>query len=645
MRLFDSSRFAIRTLLLLSAATLLAPGIVAQTAVTTQVKTDWRRIGTLTLAEGLASPSSGGAVERVLFLDDGRLQAALPGGHVWQTADGENWTPAETMPAAERTTSAFRLPEAGAILRESRGGPAVLFAGGSQLWRSEDSGRTWSNLTQTRGGRESSVLGAPVNDLAVDPGNPDRIAVAAASGVWVSLDGGLSWQGWNDGLPAFRVTRILAAPAGGRGVQVLLQGQSAAKAVEWAPGFRLGWLPASSSDPEEALKVAFAESLHTKLSAAAEGSGAYYAGSEDGRLWSSLDGGALWRPATLAAGSGPVLRIVSDPQDGRFALAALAGANGAGGKGPRVLRTLDGGANWDDLTSDLPDGQVQGLAFDRSTGAVYAATSQGVFLSYQGLRVPEPPARWTPLRGLPDAPATDVRLDEAGVRVLAAVDGYGVYESPATHRTRQPLLLRAADYASGAAAPGALLTIVGSGVDRVTVNSLPGVVLSSNSIESQIQVPFEASGDSLQVTASRTGASSLSFGMPLRQVAPAILTDGDGFPVIIDADSGLQIDALNPVRPGARLQILATGLGRVRPDWPAGMAAPAEHPPEVVAAPRVLLDGVPVKVVRSVLAPGYVGFYLVEFDAPEFLDSGAAEVVIESGGQTSNTVRVYMAAQ
>jgi hypothetical protein len=250
MRLFDSSRFAIRTLLLLSAATLLAPGIVAQTAVTTQVKTDWRRIGTLTLAEGLASPSSGGAVERVLFLDDGRLQAALPGGHVWQTADGENWTPAETMPAAERTTSAFRLPEAGAILRESRGGPAVLFAGGSQLWRSEDSGRTWSNLTQTRGGRESSVLGAPVNDLAVDPGNPDRIAVAAASGVWVSLDGGLSWQGWNDGLPAFRVTRILAAPAGGRGVQVLLQGQSAAKAVEWAPGFRLGWLPASSSDPE-----------------------------------------------------------------------------------------------------------------------------------------------------------------------------------------------------------------------------------------------------------------------------------------------------------------------------------------------------------------------------------------------------------
>jgi uncharacterized protein (TIGR03437 family) len=629
--------------MLLFAAAFLASNTVAQTVNSSQVKADWRRIGTVTLVEGLASPSAGGAVERVHFLEDGRLQAELSGGRVWQTADGESWTPSGSIPNAEPVSAAVRLPEAGALLRESKVGPALLFAGGSQLWRSEDSGRTWRNLTQTR---EGSVLGSAVNDLTVDPRNADRVAVAAASGVWVSLDGGLSWQGWNDGLPAFRVTRILSTPAGGRGLQVLLRGANTAKAVEWAPGFRLGWLPASGRDVEESLKASFAASLHTKLSAAAEAPGAIYAGSEDGRLWSSLDGGSLWRPGTLPAGSGPVRRIVSDSQDGRFALAALAAnPSAASGKTGRVLRTLDGGANWDDLTSDLPEGPVYGLAFDRTTGAVYAATSQGVFFSYQGLRAPEPAARWTPLRGLPDAPAMDVRLDEAGVRVLAAVDGYGVYESPAPHRTRQPLLLRAADYASGPAAPGTLLTIVGSDVERVTVNSQPGVILSSSAVESQIQIPFEASGDSLRITASRTGASSLSFGLPLRQVAPAILTDGDGFPVIIDASSGLQVDALNPVRPGARLQILATGLGRVSPDWPAGMAAPVEHPPEVLAGVLVRMAGAPMKVVRSVLAPGYVGFYLVEFDAPEFLDSGVAEVAIEGAGQTSNAVRVYTAAE
>lgn len=630
---------------LLFVTLLLVTGGVAQTGASAQPKTDWRRIGTVTLAEGLASPSAGGAVERVSFLNDGRLQVALQGGRLWQTADGETWTRAESMPAAERAPSAVRVPEAGAILRESKRGPSLLFAGGSQLWRSEDSGKTWRNLTQTKTQTQgSSVLGAPVNDLAVDSENPDRIAVAASTGVWVSLDGGLSWQGWNDSLPAFHVTRILAAPARSRGLQALVHRGTEPTAVEWAPGFRLGWLPTGARDSEEILKAALSQSLPAKLSAAAEGPGTFYAGSEDGRLWSNADGGTLWRQATLAAGSGSVRRIVADPQDGRFALAAFAGSDAAG-KGARVLRTLDGGANWDDVTSDLPDGPVNGLAFDRSTGAVYAATNQGVFLSFQGLRVPEPAARWTALGGLPDAAATDVRLDEAGVRVLAAVDGYGVFESPAPHRTRQPLLLRAADYAAGPAAPGSLLTIVGSSVERVTVNSQPGVVLSSNAVESQIQIPFEASGDAVRVTASRTGAEPVSFGMTLRQIAPAILTDGDGFPVIIDADSGLQVDALNPVRPGARLQVLATGLGRVRPDWPAGMAAPSEHPPEVLAGVRVLLDGAPMKVLRSVLAPGYVGFYLVEFDAPEFLDSGVAEVVIEGAGQSSHAVRVYTAAQ
>src|SRR5450759_752740 len=120
MRQFVPTHFATRRVLLLSGSILLASNIVAQTVASNQIKADWRRIGTVTIAEGLASPSSGGAVERVHFLEDGRLQAALPGGRVWQTADGENWTPAESLPTVERSRDAFRLPEAGAILRESK---------------------------------------------------------------------------------------------------------------------------------------------------------------------------------------------------------------------------------------------------------------------------------------------------------------------------------------------------------------------------------------------------------------------------------------------------------------------------------------------------------------------------------------------
>jgi uncharacterized protein (TIGR03437 family) len=598
-------------------------------------KPDWRRVGTLTLAEGLPSPSAGAPVERVAFLADGALVAGLPGGRFWRTADGAAWTAVETAPPTEPATGAAQLPEPGALVRESRRGPALVYAGGEQVWRSEDGGRTWRNLTQLRQG---SLLGARVNDLAVDPENPDRVAVAAATGVWISLDGGLSWQGWNENLPAFRAVRIVAAPARGRGSHVALAGAAGTKVVEWAPGFRLGWLPTAGVDKEELLRGAYGRILNAKLSAAAEGGGAQYAGSDDGRLWASLDSGQSWRPASNSNALSEVRRIVTDPQDGRFALAALAGSEG---KGTRVLRTLDGGATWDDLTADLPEARVNGLAFDRATGALYAATERGVFLSYQGLRAPEPAARWQALAGLPEAAATDVQLDEPGVRVLAAVDGFGVFESPAPHRARQPLLLHAADYGQRPAAPGALLTIAGGQAEMVTANSLPGVVLSATPVESQIQLPFDVAGDSVRITAQRAGATALSFGLPLRQVAPAILVDGDGFPVVIDADTGLQVDALNPVRPGARLQIMATGLGRVRPDWPAGMPAPADRPPAVVAAVRVLVDGLPATVARSVLAPGYVGFYLVEFDAPQFLNAGIAELTVEAAGQLSNPVRVY----
>lgn len=598
-------------------------------------KPDWRRVGTLTLAEGLPSPSAGAPVERVAFLADGALVAGLPGGRFWRTADGAAWTAVETAPPTEPATGAAQLPEPGALVRESRRGPALVYAGGEQVWRSEDGGRTWRNLTQLRQG---SLLGARVNDLAVDPENPDRVAVAAATGVWISLDGGLSWQGWNENLPAFRAVRIVAAPARGRGLHVALAGAAGTKVVEWAPGFRLGWLPTAGVDKEELLRGAYGRILNAKLSAAAEGGGAQYAGSDDGRLWASLDSGQSWRPASNSNALSEVRRIVTDPQDGRFALAALAGSEG---KGTRVLRTLDGGATWDDLTADLPEARVNGLAFDRATGALYAATERGVFLSYQGLRAPEPAARWQALAGLPEAAATDVQLDEPGVRVLAAVDGFGVFESPAPHRARQPLLLHAADYGQRPAAPGALLTIAGGQAEMVTANSLPGVVLSATPVESQIQLPFDVAGDSVRITAQRAGAAALSFGLPLRQVAPAILVDGDGFPVVIDADTGLQVDALNPVRPGARLQIMATGLGRVRPDWPAGMPAPADRPPAVVAAVRVLVGGLPATVARSVLAPGYVGFYLVEFDAPQFLNAGIAELTVEAAGQLSNPVRVY----
>jgi uncharacterized protein (TIGR03437 family) len=103
----------------------------------------------------------------------------------------------------------------------------------------------------------------------------------------------------------------------------------------------------------------------------------------------------------------------------------------------------------------------------------------------------------------------------------------------------------------------------------------------------------------------------------------------------------VMLDGMNPAHSRMRLQILAPGLGRVRPDWPAGTPAPLENTPQVVAPVTVLWNREPVDVLRAVLAPGYTGVYLVEIEVPVLLQYGLSELAIQVNGQESNRVRVY----
>ena len=73
-------------------------------------------------------------------------------------------------------------------------------------------------------------------------------------------------------------------------------------------------------------------------------------------------------------------------------------------------------------------------------------------------------------------------------------------------------------------------------------------------------------------------------------VSPAIFVGPDGVPVIFDADSGMPLEG-NVAHSGQRLQVMLNGLGKVRPDWPTGVAAPAVNTPVVTAKVQAYLDG------------------------------------------------------
>ncbi len=235
----------------------------------------------------------------------------------------------------------------------------------------------------------------------------------------------------------------------------------------------------------------------------------------------------------------------------------------------------------------------------------------------------------------------DVRLDAGANQLYVAVDGYGVYAAIAPHRFRDARVVNAADYSGRSRRPriasqrprggrhfGAGGRHGGSGVGlRCQRRTDPG--------------PLRRFRRQHCPLAPLPGDKTIAAAYPLRDVSPAIFVDPDGTPMILDADSGEMLDASKPARSGARIQILATGLGRVDPAWPTGAPGPSVNPPRVVAPLRAYLDQRQIEIGRAVLAP-YVGFYLIEIELPRIVNAGPAELYVEAAGQPSNHVRLYI---
>jgi uncharacterized protein (TIGR03437 family) len=597
---------------------------------------DWRHIGNTAVALSLASPASG-PVDRLWYSPDGaRLYVRTAAGAVFETADFEKWRPSAAVPpAAEADAPATVVPGGARGVRAAPGDGRRLYAYGDQVLRADDGGHAWADVTAF-GGR--SVIGGGIRDLAVSPLDREEVVAANDNGVWRSLDGGASWAGLNETLPNLPARRIAALPQGTSGLRVAA---GALGVLEWAPGEKQAWriVQDSAAAQDDAGRKALSQTLGSEITALAAAGDSLYAGSADGRLFVSSDRGRNWI-STPPAERGPVEAIFADAREPRQALAAL-GANPRGATGQHVLRTVNGGQFWDDLTADLPETAAYGIAADRPSGAVYVATGRGVYTAHADLNAAAPATSWTPLAGLPQAPALDVKLDAGGNQLFVAVQGYGVYATLAPHRLGSLRLVNTADFSQRAAAPGSLLSVLGVRVRTARAGEVDLPVLAASDSESQIQVPFSARGPSLSM-ALETGAGSVRLAVPVESVSPAIFVDRDGTPLVLNADTGVLLDAMNTAHSNARLQILATGLGAVKPDWTAGMPGPLDNPPQVVAPVEAFLDRAPVEVTRAVLAPGYIGLYLIEVQLPALVNAGPAELYVASGDQQSNRVRVWI---
>jgi photosystem II stability/assembly factor-like uncharacterized protein len=272
----------------------------------------------------------------------------------------------------------------------------------SNLFKSSDGGRTWSQLDlggfeemafdpfkletvyaaylgwggvlkSTDGGHSWSETGLPGNliakALAFDPKNPNVLYVAGVlaytsnSAVFKSVDGGATWEEKDTGLPL-------------------------------SPDPGIGWLTIDPTRPDTVYLTAY-----------------------QGRLFKSTDGGTTWTAAAAGIRSNSILgAVLVDPQNPDTLF--VAGEDGV------FYKSTDGGATW--TSSSLPSyPNLGGIAIDsRDSTALYLTSFGGV------LKSSDAGASWTLANsGLRAIPVISLAMEQGNPRTIYTGTDQGLFKS------------------------------------------------------------------------------------------------------------------------------------------------------------------------------------------------------------------------
>jgi len=258
--------------------------------------------------------------------------------------------------------------------------PAIVYAGGSNLFRSANGGATWNQL-------RGFPFECPV--VAVDPTTTTTIyctafdrATATWRGVYRSSDSGATWAAINNGLPSLTTQGpLLATPealfVGANGLYrstdagaTWLPVQAAGVALAYAPALpsrlyvsqgALGVSVSSDAGASFADPV-FVGDLVQSLAVDPTNPDRVYAAGRDNGVYVSTNGGVSWSFSSLGISARSVRSVAIAPGAPDTVVvstqfAPLSSTNG-------VFQTTDGGERWRQTSSDTGI-----VVFDRSTAA------------------------------------------------------------------------------------------------------------------------------------------------------------------------------------------------------------------------------------------------------------------------------------
>ncbi|MBI4874155.1 MAG: hypothetical protein HY822_05935 [Acidobacteria bacterium] len=235
---------------------------------------------------------------------------------------------------------------------------------------------------------------------------------------------------------------------------------------------------------------------------------------------------------------------------------------------------------------------------------------------------------WTPGPGAPNELTASLEGGTASVKAIAL-------GKPAV---AAGAVVNAASFAAGLA-PGSLATVFGANLAGGAAEQASRLPLPTQLagvrvlIEGQAVPLLFASDRQINFLAPATlpaGETALIVSTPLGASSVVRVPVASHLPGLFFDPASRQGAVI--VR-GEYWEVYGTGLGAVRPSPVLGLE-------ETLATPRVLVDGQPVEVLFSGLAPGFPGLYQVNVRVPSTLPAGSHRLRLEIGGAASNEVLV-----
>jgi photosystem II stability/assembly factor-like uncharacterized protein len=147
-----------------------------------------------------------------------------------------------------------------------------------------------------------------------------------------------------------------------------------------------------------------------------------YAGTDDGNVWVTTDGGSGWSKISEDLPVRWITSVAADPWKPEAAYVTLSGYRWDEYL-PHIFRTTDYGESWTDISGNLPEAPVNDVIVDPCLDStLYIASDVGVFYSTDcGIL-------WLPLgSGLPNVPVVDMTLHSPTRTLAAATYGRSIY--------------------------------------------------------------------------------------------------------------------------------------------------------------------------------------------------------------------------